>query len=155
MIILNKNISVEENIDDLLYNNNIQVIEYDGFDKVTALSFVADGEKYVALKSCLDEDLRVLAKMHEFEHHKLNLFYTLTSRLRDRERIESRVNRELIEDFLTPKFLCRLIRRENTFNPRILAEYTNFSPDLIEYAEHLYFDVQGIEPPDIEDAYNE
>jgi len=149
MIILNKNISVEENIDDLLYNNDIKVIEYDGFDKVTALSFVADGEKYVALKSCLDEDKRVLAKMHEYEHHKLQLFHKLEEQIGNIGRVEEKVKRETMYDFLPEPKLRSLIIRNGTFDPSVLAEESVFTAEEIGYAERLYYEIKGMEAPQI------
>lgn len=156
MTILDENgISFEEHIDDLLLENDIHVFDWDFGTKNTAIAFIVNGRKYVAMKSCIDEDARVCAKMHEFEHHRLEAYYTLESKARERERAEAKIRRAMIRDFLTPEYLIKLIRRENTFNARALAEVTNFSADLIEEAEDYYFNVKGIKPPVIEDIYNE
>ena len=155
MTILDKNgISVEEHVDDLFRDSNIEVLDWQGsFDNLKAVAFKVDNEKYVAFRTCLEEDERVVAKMHEYAHHELDLFYSLKSSVRERERVEARVKRKMVELFLKPEYLCEIIERENTFNPRALAEVTHFSADIIEYAEHLYFELKGITPPNIEDTY--
>lgn len=141
---MNKNISLEENIDDLFYNNNINVISYDGFDKVKAVSCLMSGDRYVALNSKLDGDERVIAKMHEWEHHKLSLYVRIGE---TDSRAEEKVRRETMYDFLPEKELRRLILSNGTFDPRILAEESVFSAEEIGYAEYLYYCLKGMEAP--------
>jgi len=155
LTVLDKNgISFEEHLDDLLKDKDIEVIDWLGTsDDLKAVAFKIGDEKYVAFCPYLGEDERVAAKMHEYVHHELDLFYSVRATIREREIVEERIKRKTVEWFLKPEILIKLIRRECTFNPYVLAEASQFSADVIEYAEHYYFDLKGITPPDIEDIY--
>ena len=138
--------TIEEEIDDLFYENGIEVMEFPDFDKVESVS-VRDGEdRVVALNPRLCPDRRAVAKMHEWEHHKLNLFYGIEQK-RNVGRMEERVRREVIYDFLPEEKLRHLILLNGTFDPDILAEDSHFSAKEIEYAEFLYYYTKGITAP--------
>ena len=140
-------LSTEEKIDDLILDAGIQVIS--GAPDNFALAL--QNSRYICLADDLPEDIRILAKAHEYAHFKTNTLY-------DRGENDKRMIGKCEETafrytaaLLLPHIkLCQAIKKERTFDPYALGDCLSLPPSFVARCEKLYFEIKEMEIPYIE-----